>query len=49
MELFKSGTINIDVNAFKVLAIISSLLYLVIILSMSVICKKILNKGVDIE
>ena len=49
MELFKSATINIDVNAFKILAIVASLLYLVIIFSMSIICKKLLNKGVDIE
>ena len=49
MELFKSGTINIDVNAFKILAIVSSILYLVIIFIMSIICKKLLNKGVDIE
>lgn len=49
MELFKSGTISIDVNAFKVLAVIASILYLVIIFSMSIICKKLLNKGVNIE
>ena len=49
MELFKSATINIDVNAFKVLAIIASILYLTIIFSMSIICKKLLNKGVNIE
>jgi hypothetical protein len=49
MELFKSVTININVNAFKVLAIVSSILYIVIILSMSIICKKLLNKGVNIE
>ena len=49
MELFKTGTISIDVNAFKILAIVSSILYLIIIFSMSIICKKILNKGVDIE
>ncbi len=49
MELFKSGTINIDVNAFRVLAIVSSILYLIIIFGMSIICKKVLNKGVDIE
>ena len=49
MELFKSGTISIDVNAFKVLAIVSSILYLVIIFSMSIVCKKLLNKGVNIE
>ena len=49
MDLFKSGTISIDVNAFKVLAIVSSLLYIIIIFSMSIICKKLLNKGVNIE
>ena len=49
MELFKTATINIDVTAFKVLAIISSILYLSIIFLMSIICKKELNKGVDIE
>ena len=49
MELFKSGTISIDVNAFKVLAIVSSILYLIIIFSMSIIGKKLLNKGVNIE
>ena len=49
MDLFKSGTISIDVNAFKVLAIVSSLLYIIIIFSMSIVCKKLLNKGVNIE
>ena len=49
MELFKSATINIDVNAFRILAIISSVLYVSIIFSMSIICKKQLNKGVNIE
>ncbi len=49
MELFKTATINIDVNAFKSLAIVSSILYLIIIFSMSIICKRALNKGVNIE
>ena len=49
MELFKTTTINIDVKAFKVLAIISSLLYMLIIFIMSILCKKELNKGVNIE
>ncbi len=49
MELFKTTTINIDVNAFKILAIVASLLYLVIIFIMSILCKKELNKGVNIE
>ena len=49
MELFKTATINIDVKAFKNLAIISSLLYILIIFTMSIICKKELTKGVNIE
>jgi hypothetical protein len=49
MELFKTYTVNINVDAFKVLAILSSVLYVIIIFSMSIICKKLLNKGVDIE
>lgn len=49
MELFKTATISIDVQAFKVLAIVASLLYLVIIFIMSILCKKKLNKGVNIE
>lgn len=49
MELFKTATINIDVDAFKTLAILSSILYLIIIFGMSILCKKLLNRGVDIE
>ena len=49
MELFKTATINIDVSAFKSLAIVSSILYIIIIFTMSIICKKLLNKGVNIE
>lgn len=49
MELFKTATVFIDVHAFKVLAIVASLLYLVIIFIMSILCKKELNKGVNIE
>ena len=49
MELFKTATISIDVDAFKILAIISSILYLVFIFSMSLIGKRLLNKGVNIE
>ena len=49
MELFKTATINIDVEAFKVLAILSSLLYIMIIFIMSILCKKALNKGVNVE
>ena len=49
MELFKTATINIDVKAFKTLAIVSSLLYISIIFIMSLLCKKELNKGVNVE
>lgn len=49
MALFETATINIDVNAFKVLAVVSSILYILIIFSMSLLCKKLLNKGVNIE
>ena len=49
MELFKTATINIDVSAFKSLAIVSSVLYIVIIFTMSILCKKLLNKGVNVE
>ena len=49
MQLFETATINVDVNAFKTLAVLSSLLYLLIICVMSVLCKKTLSKGVNIE
>ena len=49
MELFKTATINIDVHAFKILSVLSSLLYLIIIFVMSTLCKKELNKGVNVE
>ena len=49
MKLFETATVNVDVNAFKTLAILSSLLYLLIIYVMSCLCKKSLNKGVNIE
>ena len=49
LELFKTRTIMIDVNAFKTLAILSTVLYIVIICGMSLLCKKALNKGVNVE
>ncbi len=49
MELFKTAAVSIDVNSFKILLIIASLLYLVIIYVMSLLCKKSFNKGVNIE
>ena len=49
MELFKTATVSIDANAFKILMILATLLYLVIICIMSLLCKKSLNKGVNVE
>ena len=49
MELFKTTTNSIDVQAFKTSAIVVSLLYLVIIFIMCILCKKELNKGFNIE
>ena len=49
MELFKTTTVNIDVKAFKILGAVSSLLYMLIIFIMSIVCKKELNKGVNVE
>ena len=49
MELFKTATINIDVTAFKILAILSCIAYVFIITLMSFLCKKTLKRGVNIE
>ena len=48
MDLFKSN-ILVDTNSFKILIIISITVYLIIIILMNLFCKKILNKGVNIE
>lgn len=48
MDLFKS-TILLDTSAFKILVILSITIYLIIIFIMSIICKKVFNKGVNIE
>lgn len=49
MDLFKTNVININVNSFKVLAIITSILYSIIIIVMNILCVKELNKGVNVE
>ena len=49
MDLFKTATVSIDANAFKILSILASVFYLVIIYIMSLLCKKSLNKGVNVE
>ena len=48
MDLFKN-TVLVDTNSFKLLMLISVILYIIIIWLMSIICKKELNKGVNIE
>ena len=49
LELFKTTATSIDVDSFKVLAIVASILYMVIIFAMSIVCKKLLKQGVNIE
>ena len=49
MELFKTAQVNIDVDAFKLLAVMSAALYIFIILIMYLLCKAVLNKGVNVE
>ena len=49
MGLFESVSSGIDVSAFKTLALISSALYIILITIMSLVSKKLLNKGVNIE
>lgn len=49
MELFRTATIQIEVEAFRELAVAASVFYVIIILVMSFICKKQLQKGVNIE
>ena len=48
MGLFKNQ-MAMDTGALKTLIVLSSILYIFIILIMNILCKKILNKGVDIE
>ena len=48
MDLFKS-TILLDTNSFKLLVLLSILIYALIIWLMSIVCKKELSKGVNIE
>ena len=48
MGLFKNEPL-MDTSALKLLIILAVILYIIIIFIMSVICKKIFNKGVNIE
>lgn len=48
MDLFKSNVL-LDISSLKLLIVLAVTIYLLIIVFMSVICKKVFNKGVDIE
>jgi hypothetical protein len=48
MGLFKNEPL-MDTSALKLLIILAVILYIIIIFVMSIICKKIFNKGVNIE
>lgn len=49
MGLFQTSPTSIDINTFKVLLILAPLLYVLIIYCMSILCKRTLNKGVNVE
>lgn len=49
MDLFNASPTNINVDAFKLMGVISSLLYIILIFIINIICVKELNKGVNIE
>lgn len=48
MNMFTSNVLN-NVGSLKILINLTIILYVVIIFVMSIVCKKILNKGVDVE
>ena len=48
MNLFTSN-ILLDTSSFKLLIVLASIVYLLIIILMSIVCKKEFNKGVNIE
>lgn len=48
MDLFKSN-ILLDTSSFKLLVLLSIILYLLIIFIMNLLCKYVFNKGVNIE
>ena len=48
MDLFRNN-ILLDASSFKLLIILSIILYIVIITLMSILCKKEFNKGVNVE
>ncbi len=48
MGLFKPDVL-LNVDAFKMMVVIAIIIYVIIITLMNLICKKVLNKGVNIE
>ncbi len=48
MSLFKNEPL-MDTSALKLLIVLSSVLYVLMIFAMNLLCKKILNKGVNVE
>ena len=48
MSLFKNEPL-MNTSALKLLIVLSSVLYILMIFAMSVLCKKIFNKGVNVE
>lgn len=48
MDLFKNSVL-LNTDSFKILMILSILLYLLIIGLMNIMCKKVFNKGVNVE
>ena len=48
MNLFKNSVL-LDASSFKLLVVLSIILYLLIIGLMNILCKKVFNKGVNIE
>jgi len=47
-DLFKNN-VMLDSGAFKLLVFLAIIIYLIIIFLMSILCKKMLNKGVNVE
>ena len=47
-DLFKNS-ILLDSNSFKLLVVLAIIIYLIVIFLMSIMCKKELNKGVNVE
>ena len=48
MALFRNEPL-MDTSALKILIILSSILYIIMITIMSIVCKKVLSKGVNVE